>query len=161
MKCLECGGALKSTRKNVAYDACGLPGVVLGNVEVRHCPKCGEQETVIPRILDLHRKLAEAVVLKAGRLTGAEIRFLRKILGWSGQDFARHAGVKPETVSRWENGHAPMAGTAERFLRLAVVHYAPVADYPQENLELPDRKRGRPVTVQARVKKNHWELAVA
>ena len=161
MKCLECGGALKSTRKHVAYGACGLPGVVLGNVEVRHCPKCGEQETVIPRIMDLHRKLAEAVVLKPGRLTGDEIRFARKFLGWSGQDFARHAGVKPETVSRWENDREPMAATGERFLRLAVAYYAPVEDYPIDSLDLPDKGRNKPLALEARIKKNHWKMATA
>lgn len=34
------------------------------------------------------------------RLGPAEIRFLRKYVGYSGKDFARFVGVTPETVSR-------------------------------------------------------------
>ena len=63
-------------------------------------PKCGEHEVAIPRIEDLHRTIAQAVIAKRERLTPAEIRFLRKFLGWSGADFAAHVGTTPETVSR-------------------------------------------------------------
>jgi len=57
---------------------------------------------------------------------------LRKWLGWSGVDFAKHMGVTPETVSRWESvdNQKPMGGTAERLLRLAVAHGQPVDEYP-------------------------------
>jgi DNA-binding transcriptional regulator YiaG len=39
--------------------------------------------------------IAHAVIAKRERLTPAEIRFLRKFLGWSGADFAAHVGTTP------------------------------------------------------------------
>jgi hypothetical protein len=41
-----------------------------------------------------------AVIAKRSRLTAAEVKFLRKYLGWSGADFARHMGVAPESTGR-------------------------------------------------------------
>ena len=58
---------------------------------------------MIPKIEKLHRTIAMAIVGKKTRLTAEEIRFRRKYLGWSGADFARHMGVTPESISRWEN----------------------------------------------------------
>jgi putative zinc finger/helix-turn-helix YgiT family protein len=107
---------MQSSRENHRWDASGLPNVVLIDVEVRRCPACGERTVVIPRIEALHRALAMTVIARPGRLAPQEIRFLRKWLGWSGQDFARHFGVTPTTVSRWERleDPSPMGGTAER-----------------------------------------------
>ena len=127
--CLDCGGSLKVTRAPYRYTDSGLPGVVLRGVEVRRCPKCGAEEVAIPRIEELHRLMAQAVIRRPHRLTAAEIKYLRKWLGWSGVDFARHMGTTPETVSRWEQGRVPMGPQADRLLRLMVITRAPVADY--------------------------------
>jgi transcriptional regulator with XRE-family HTH domain len=56
--------------------------------------------------------------------------------GWSGVDFAKHMGVTPETVSRWESAEhlKPMGGTAERLLRLAVAYGQPIDEYPIDML---------------------------
>jgi len=94
-------------------------------VEVDRCPKCGAVEIVIPRIEELHRALALAILRKRGRLAAPEVRFLRKYLGWSGADFAKHMGVDAATVSRWENEEQPMGPVADRLLRLMVVTREP------------------------------------
>jgi DNA-binding XRE family transcriptional regulator len=39
------------------------------------------------------------------------------------EDFARHIGVRPETVSRWANGHAPIPRYAE-----LILHYSKHAE---------------------------------
>ena len=111
---------MKTKRENYRYEAVGLSGITLQGVEVSRCGKCGEYEVAIPRIEDLHRAIAEAVISKKDRLTAAEIRFLRKHLGWTGAEFAAHFGAARETVSRWENGTSPMGSTAERLLRMVV-----------------------------------------
>lgn len=126
-QCLECGAELQTQRENVPFRA--LPGVTLLGVPVHRCPECGDFEVEIPRLEDLHRAVAAAVVLKAERLTGAEVRFLRKYLGWSGADFAKVMGTKPETVSRWEAGKQQIGAQADRLLRMLVVHVRPVQDY--------------------------------
>jgi putative zinc finger/helix-turn-helix YgiT family protein len=130
---------MTSARENYNYSSCGLPHVTLQGVEVRRCPDCGEHEVVIPRMTELHQAIARAVVTKKARLMAAEVKFLRKHLGWSGADFARHMGVTAETVSRWENGREPMGAVADRLLRLMVVTQAPKTEYPIDALaELED-----------------------
>ncbi len=135
MTCLQCGSAVTSARETVNYDAMmGLP-VTLKNIEVRRCASCGEYEVVIQRAQRLMEVLAGSLIRKPSRLSGDEVRFLRKYLGWSGADFARHIGATPETVSRWENDAATIGGTADRALRLMVATARPVHDYSLDTLE--------------------------
>ena len=146
MTCMECGGKLKARKENYRYLACGLPNVTLKGVEVRRCGTCGDHEVVIPRIEKLHEVLAMAIVKQEARLSGAEVRFLRKQLGYSGADFARLIGVSPETVSRWENDKETMGPSAERLLRMFVVHKGPVREYPIENLiRISAKARTKPI----------------
>jgi putative zinc finger/helix-turn-helix YgiT family protein len=130
-QCLACGGPTKTRQeKQYRYTECGLPNVFIDDaVRVTTCERCGETYTSIPAIEQLHREIAAAVIRKRGRLAPAEIRFLRKYLGWSGADFAKRTGTKPETVSRWENGRAAMGPQADRLLRLLVARETPVMEY--------------------------------
>lgn len=132
MKCTVCGHKMNRSRGNITYTS--LPGVTLVGVEIHRCTHCDEQEVAIPRIEALHQALAAQLVRKEGTLAREEIRFLRKLLGWSGVDFARHFGVTPETVSRWESGRKTMGPVAERLLRLSVAATAPVDDYGVDDL---------------------------
>jgi putative zinc finger/helix-turn-helix YgiT family protein len=129
--CVVCGGPTKTRReKHYRYTECGLPNVIIEDaVKVTACERCAETYTSIPAIEGLHRQIAAAVIRKKGRLAPAEIRFLRKYLGWSGADFAKRTGTKPETVSRWENGRALMGPQADRLLRVLVAREAPVVEY--------------------------------
>ena len=155
MKCDACGDPMISARENYSYTASGLPYVTLIGVEVRRCKACGEHEVVLPKIEQLHRAIALAVVGKRPRLTGAEIRFLRKYLGWSGADFAKHMGVTPESVSRWENERDQMGAVADRLLRLMVVTRAPVSEYPLDTLaELEDE--ASPVRLRVEAARGGW-----
>ncbi|MGH9782549.1 MAG: hypothetical protein ACRD88_00040 [Terriglobia bacterium] len=52
------------------------------------------------------RAIATTIARKAPGLTPAEIRFLRKCLGWSGADFAAHMGVSNAAATM---GSAPAA----------------------------------------------------
>lgn len=141
MKCPVCRSQMTSRKGNHRYAECGLPNVVLVDLEIRECPKCGERAPVIPNIEDLHRTLAVSVVQEPGRLTPQEIRFLRKWLGWSSADFAEQMGVDPATVSRWESVERPqtMSTAAERLLRLRVAYGQQVDSYP-EALALLDKQ---------------------
>jgi putative zinc finger/helix-turn-helix YgiT family protein len=119
VKCIECGGRMKTARENFRHEALGLPVTLVG-VEVSRCAGCGLSEVSIPQLEGLHRAIASALVNKTARLTAAEIRFLRKQLSWSGAELADHLGVTRETVSRWEQGSAPIGATADRLLRATV-----------------------------------------
>jgi putative zinc finger/helix-turn-helix YgiT family protein len=122
---------MDTRRENHRYDESGLPGLVLENVEVRHCPKCGNDVVVIPRMAQLHRTIALALLRKRERLAPTEIRFLRKSLGWSQQDFAKHLHVDPSTVSRWEREEKPqvMDISFDIALRLAVALGEQIGEY--------------------------------
>jgi putative zinc finger/helix-turn-helix YgiT family protein len=147
MTCAACGAQLKTRRENYRYEASGLPHVTLKGVEVRRCPQCGETEVAIPAIEGLHRAIAGALIRKRARLVPAEIKFLRKYLGWSGSDFARHVGAAPETVSRWEHGKLAMGPAADRLLRLLVATKAPVSDYTVDVLAQIAADDGKPKPV--------------
>lgn len=163
MKCVECGAEMTSARENYNYKASGLP-VTLLNVEVRRCKACGEDEVVIPKITELHKAIARAVVGKKTRLTSSEVRFLRTHLGWSGADFAKHMAVAAATVSRWENGHEQMSPQADRLLRLMALLKEPVADYSLDNLLGVDGA-AKPAKIKLTASKTGWtgasQLAVA
>lgn len=133
MKCMQCGSNMKTKRESYLYDQGGIKATLLG-VPVHRCPECGDSEVEIPRIEELNRTLAGAIIRKPTRLSAAEIRFLRKSLGWSGGDFARHIGVDPATVSRWETGAQDMGQVADRFLRLLVSVRTPVENYSLDDL---------------------------
>jgi putative zinc finger/helix-turn-helix YgiT family protein len=155
MKCLLCSGKMTTKRENYRYAACGLPNVTLVGVDVRRCATCGEHEIVIPRIEELHRVLAAAIVRRTSRLTSHEIRFLRKYLGYSGVDFARIVGVSAETVSRWENGKETMRRSAENLVRMLVVHQQPIRQYAVDTLARIGRRRA-PKAIGVRMKGETW-----
>lgn len=129
--------------------------MTLVGVEVRRCKACGEHEVVIPKIEHLRRAIALAVIDKRTRLTAAEVRYLRKYLGWSGADFARHTGVTPESVSRWENDREQMGAVADRLLRLMVATKASVSDYSLDSLAELEEKSS-PVRLRVEAAKGGW-----
>ena len=112
-------------------------------------------------IEDLHRAIAGAIVAKRPRLTPAEIRFLRKLLGWSGTDFAERVGVAPETVSRWETGAAPMGPTADRLLRLMVAFEKPVEAYSLDALKEVAQDEPVPLRLGMRADERGWHAEAA
>jgi putative zinc finger/helix-turn-helix YgiT family protein len=161
MTCTVCGTPMKTRCENYRYDAVGLPGITLRDVEVSRCPKCGEYEVAIPRIEELHRTIAQALIAKRERLTPSEIRFLRKFLGWSGVDFAAHVGTTPETVSRWETGSTPMGVTADRLLRLMVASRQPATDYSLDTLKVVAREQAKPIRLRMEVDDGQWRARAA
>ncbi|GAC1352848.1 MAG: hypothetical protein NVSMB1_19850 [Polyangiales bacterium] len=158
MKCMQCGGSMTSARENYKYES--LPGATLVSVEVHRCPKCGELEVAIPRIEELNRTLARTVIAKRTRLAPAEIRFLRKWLGFSGADFARHMGVRAETVSQWENGHEPVGPQSDRLLRLMVATREPLEAYQLDILTEINSDKAPPIRVGLKAARNGWSAEV-
>lgn len=161
MRCEQCGGRTKTTRENFRYTASGLPNVTLVGVSVTRCPKCGAFEVEIPRVEELHRTIARAVVKKPAPLTPEEVRFLRKWMGWSGVDFASHMGITPETVSRWENGNLKMGAAADRLVRLMVVNRAPVEDYSLDMLKAIDERASAPFLLGVEADAKGWHAVAA
>lgn len=96
----------------------GLDNVFLRNIDTFHCPKCEKTYVSIPRSPELLRCIAEAILLKPGRLTGPEIRFLRKNLHLKIADFARLIGHNRVTLSSWENDKKQVQLHTDRTVRL-------------------------------------------
>lgn len=135
MKCDDCGDSVTLERNAVRrYVIGGLPHVELHGVEVSRCPQCGKEGIAIPRIGQLHRVIAEKFVTQRRMLAHPEIRFLRKHIGLSGNDFAQMMGVARETVSRWETGAQSMGAVADRLLRLLVVTHEPTESYAIDDI---------------------------
>ncbi len=162
MNCLSCGAKMKTRRENVHYTACGLPHVTLRDIEVSRCPQCGEEEIAIPRIEALHKTIAHALITKPSRLDAAEIRYLRKYLGWSGADSAAHMGTTRETVSRWENGQVLMGTQADRLLRLMVATKGPARDYSLDTLKaISSKKPSHAFRLGLTVERERWHAEAA
>jgi putative zinc finger/helix-turn-helix YgiT family protein len=130
MKCWECGAAMETSQETISYD-CGVEGIVLEGVKVHRCPECGESGTTIPRMEALHREIAHTLARRPAKLGPREIRFLRKWLGLSGQDFAEFFHVDKSTVSRWERTDQPkpMGAQTEILLRVLVLTGQPLENY--------------------------------
>ena len=133
--------------------------MTLVGVELRTCPECGEREVAIPRVEMLHRMIARNIIKSQAVLSPEEIRYLRKWLGYSSTDFALVMGVRPETVSRWENTDAafPMASTADKLLRVLVATREPVDKYPIDLLRTPTKVK----TEQLKLRAPDWKRAVS
>jgi putative zinc finger/helix-turn-helix YgiT family protein len=161
-KCRNCEHAeVVGKKETYLYTESGLPNVVLVGVEVRRCPSCGHHEVVLPRVTELHRTIAHAVIHKRSRLSGSEVRYLRKYLGWSGADFARHVGVDPSTVSNWENDKDPIGPSSDRLLRMMVAHGAQVDEYPLDELTKIENELKPPIQVRVSPKAKGWEQVEA
>lgn len=118
-QCSECGAKMSVKRGNYLYDqeTGGLP-VTLEDVEVCTCAACGARDAIVPRIPALNQAIVGALTRKRGRLSGAEVRFLRASIGRSGRELAALMGARPETVSRWESVNAGIGTHPDKLLRL-------------------------------------------
>lgn len=69
----------------------------------------------------LMQVLALSMVNKPYRLRGEEIRFLRKYLGKTGEEFSRLIHVDKTTLSKWENNDDRVGDQSDRLIRLLVL----------------------------------------
>jgi transcriptional regulator with XRE-family HTH domain len=63
--------------------------------------------------------LAAAVCHFPVQLLGAEVRFIRRVLGFKANTFAESLMMDPATYSRWENGKQQVGAWADKQVRLA------------------------------------------
>jgi putative zinc finger/helix-turn-helix YgiT family protein len=106
----------------------GIPLVIYNAVHAHTCQHCGLVTYSIPFP---ERLAAAAAVCRAKmpeKLSGNEIRFIRKALKLPAKDMSDVLQVAPETFSRWENDKAPINPTSEKLLRiLAGLRLGPLA----------------------------------
>lgn len=151
-KCERCGGPLVTrTVPEFRNDALiGIPGVVIVNaVEETRCEKCGQlAATGFSDLEGLLAAVAVARVMAPHKLSAADVRFLRKVLGWSSKELAEKLEVRNETVSRWENNKEPVGPTSEKLLRLIVAEFvaekAPAVEVDEKSIASMRIRAARP-----------------
>jgi putative zinc finger/helix-turn-helix YgiT family protein len=160
--CPQCNQAeLTVSRENHHYAESGLGNVTLRAITIRRCPGCGASFASIPRLAELHRAIALLLIRKPERLVPAEIRFLRKHLGWSGADFARKFHCSPSQVSRWESetNPTPMSNAYELLLRTLVAQGERIEDYQQHMEEIATVAEARPAVLALVLEEDGWRRA--
>jgi putative transcriptional regulator len=138
-KCMECGAEMTQSLKDHRYLENGLR-VLLVDIPHYECTQCDYSEYEIAKPEQLNKVLRAAIAEKVERLTGPEVRFLRKSMGWSGNDLAEWMSVARETVSRWETSKREMTPTAERLLRLYALTKEPIQAYGSDGLNMDGLK---------------------
>jgi putative zinc finger/helix-turn-helix YgiT family protein len=107
----------------------GIPLRLHKAVQCSRCAHCG----LVTHSIPYPEKLAAAAAVYRSmipeKLSGKEIRFIRKSLGYTAKEMAAALEIAPETFSRWENGHAAINPSSERLLRInagiKLAHLAP------------------------------------
>jgi transcriptional regulator with XRE-family HTH domain len=95
----------------------GLSNVSLVGIRFFRC-ECGRELAEIPAVRQLLSLIARDLVEKSDALAPEEIRFLRKRLGKKQADFGKEIGLRPETLSRMENGDTRVNERADKIIRL-------------------------------------------
>ena len=117
-ECTNCGGQVVVERRNYRYAESGLSNVVLQDIEIADCPKCGNSDAMIPRMHKVHRAIAQGIANSPARLTGEQLRFLRKHLELSGDQLGRYLHTDKTKISKWEQGQDRIGPATDRLIRL-------------------------------------------
>ncbi len=116
-KCYDCGTNMKAHVENYRYLESGLKNVILKGILVFRCKECGTEVPEIVAASALHSLIGMRILFKESRLTGDEVRFLRKLVGYSATELAELAGTSKSVVSRWEN-RTTLGSQADRLIRM-------------------------------------------
>lgn len=98
----------------------GVTSVTLTNVPVVYCGDCGEEYAQYPGYTLLLQHAVTKLCELSSTLTGEEVAFLRKWLGWRQDHMATNFGCHTMTISKWERGKCDVSPMADRLLRACV-----------------------------------------
>jgi DNA-binding transcriptional regulator YiaG len=134
--CGNCGETAQVVRKDYQFDDMGIP-VILQQIKVIECPHCGNVEPIIPNMDGLMHVLALGVLCNPSKLSGEEVRFLRKYVNKSALDFARFLHLDHTHLSKIENNRLEIGTRTDKLVRLMVINMDPrLADGIKELMEL-------------------------
>ena len=121
MECSNCGEPAEIAHGNYKFRESGLDNIILCGIELIKCNKCGNEDPIIPALDDLFRTIALAIVTKPYGLAGEELRFLRKYMSLTGDEFSRMLHVDKTTLSKWENNDDPVGPQSDLAIRMMVM----------------------------------------
>ena len=158
MDCFECNteSSVKQDQITHKYKECGLDNVILEGVLRSHCDKCGEETFNFGDLEQLHNLIAMTLVRKKSLLSGKEIRFLRKNLGYNGAMFAKLLSKSPETVSRIENGE-DVKPAFDRLVRFAVLTKLPNRNYDFHD-QILNESGTKVESIKLHQRNHNWEM---
>ncbi len=107
----------KSIRPEHTEDLGGVVVKVLNAVQVLSCEKCKTELVAIPDLDGLARATAISRALNHVRLSGREVKFLRRVLDMTQVKFAEAMELTAESVSRWETDARGVGGACEKLVR--------------------------------------------
>jgi len=121
-ECSDCRKEARVERGTYRFRESGLDNVVLKGIEMIRCSACGNEDPIIPNLDGLLRVLAVAIVTSRLPLSGAEVRYLRKYLEMSGEQFARILHTDKSTLSKWETGAVNIGSKSDLLIRAVALN---------------------------------------
>jgi len=118
---MECGAPLQE-RVVERYEETllGIPLVLINAVIWSLCENCGEVAIAQPDLPGLTAAAAIARCLRPLRLSGPELKFLRKALDLTPGEFAALLATTVDAVKAWESDSGALTAEAEKQLRQTV-----------------------------------------
>jgi DNA-binding transcriptional regulator YiaG len=102
------------------YTECGLNNILIEGLEPE-IDDGGEEIITIPGVNELHRVIAEGIVLHSKGISGEELRFLRTELGLTQAELARLVHRDKQSIGRWERSEVEIDSAAETVIRMLAI----------------------------------------
>jgi putative zinc finger/helix-turn-helix YgiT family protein len=121
-QCPNCGAAAverRTIRRKRHVAGCEFTA----DLQARVCTGCGTSYFE-DRVVGQFDAAVAARLAEAGVTDPAALKFMRKVTGLQGKEFAELLGVRPETVSRWEQGKRPVDRATYAVMRQLVYERA-------------------------------------
>ncbi len=127
MICNEKGDVRTNTLAIYEATQLGAPfKIILENsVHVKVDEEGNVIETTVPDLAGLIHAVVVARVTHERKLSGHELRFVRKAMGWKSKDLAKKLEMSAEHWSRCEAGDKVLSKTTEKLLRIYCVFKTP------------------------------------
>jgi transcriptional regulator with XRE-family HTH domain len=120
-RCDKCKTGLleRSVKQEHIEDLGGVVVKIINAVKVFKCTgkDCGDEVTGIPDMQGLVQAAAVYRALDPARLSGKEVRFMRRALDMTQVEFGKVMDLTAEHVSRWETGARGIGSATEKLTR--------------------------------------------